>query len=574
MVLIQSAQTPVLTILGRPTGYAAATQNGEIAADRSRSITHEFVEIDLTAAHDCYNLPVAAKVAQAIRNTFGEDDDRVPIAPRRGNAGIWRIESSNLDPYRAVKELVHEGVSLGTVTIKSESITVKEDGHVMRKFERSPHDLLITLRDADSHLLRHVSNEEIISKIVDMGIGKIKKSVQRQIRRESGEYTGNKFFVLENVKPEERGNIPDCFVFEVPNIGKLKMWLNHRHQLRKCGYCGEKHDAICQVREKVNALVSEREQIRAKEGVSVKTYSDSTLRYANQTSLKSDIDAMSGGTMGNLMNAIGVDTQNVDTPNVIIVAGANDKKMNVSPPQYISSLKTIRERVADLVKSKENVAVLIPPKPLPDSLLSPEDTVKEEIFDDHVKEIATLGVKVWSNPIDRYEEDWGLHPSITQTAELLEYINQRVLEDFKTSYLLPSTSIDVLALPNKYWNVTSLYKYGCAACGSKTRNRWSNICDDCKAAADSSDVTPLAEDFERRVATIMDAELPMLSSDDADEIRCEQCEVIFHEIKDLRQHFAEEHPENEPKFKRGKLTTNQKDGKKGRRVKSTPTKSV
>ena len=380
--------------------------------------------------------------------------------------------------------------------------------------------------------------------------------------------------MLENVKPEERGNIPDCFVFDVPNIGKLKMWLNHRYQLRKCGYCGEKHDAICKVREKVNALVSEREQLRAKEGVNIKTYSDSMLRYANQSSLKSDIDAMSGGTMGNLMNAIGVDTQNVDVPNIIIVAGANDKKMNVSPPQYISSLKTIRERVADLVKSKKNVALVIPPKPLPDSLLSAEDTVKEQLFDEHVKEIGSLGVKVWNNPIALYEEDWGLHPSKTQTAELLEYINQRVLEDFKTPYLLPSTSVDVLTLPNKYWNVTSLYKYGCAACGSKTKNRWSNICNDCKAAADSSGDTPLAEDFARRVISIMDAELPTLWSDDVNVIRFEKCEVTFHDLKDLRQHFGEEHPENDPKFKRGKLTTKQKDGKKGRRTKSTPRKAV
>ena len=572
MVLVQSALVPCLTVLGRPTG----TQNyAEAAADNSRSITHEFVEIDLTTSNDCYSLPATAKVALAIRNTFGEDDDRVPIAPRRGNAGIWRIETSNLEPYRNVQELVHEGVKLGTVAIKSESITVKEDGHVMRQFQRSPHDLLITLRDADSHLLRHVSNEDIIAKIVDMGVGSIKKSVQRQLRRESGEYSGNKFFVLENVKPEDRSRIPDFFVFDVPDIGKLKMWINHRHQLRRCGYCGEKHDAICKVREKVNALVTEREELRAKEGIKVKTYSDSTLRYANQSSVQSDIDAMSGGTMGNLLNAIGVDAENIDTPNVVIVAGANEKRMNLSPPQYITSLQIIRERVANLQKSRQNVAILIPPKPMQEALVSAEDAVKEELFEDHIKQIEQSGVKVWRNPIERYDEDWGMHPSMTQTAELLEYINQRSVEDFDIPYLLPSTSVDVLALPNKYWNVNSLYKYGCAACASKTKNRWANICENCKTAAEGTDVTLLADEFAKRVKIIMDVEQPTLSSDDMDEIRCEQCEVTFHDIKDLRQHFADEHPENEPKFKRGKSNTQpNKDGKKGRRVKSFPSKAV
>ena len=570
MVLKQNSEVPCLSVPIRPSAspQMAAEAGRSFADATSKSITHEYVEIDLTTNNDCYNLPEASKVAHAIRNVFGEDDDRVTHAPRRGNAGVWTIETPNLDRYRQINDLIYEGITLGRVSVRSQKITVMEDGRIQRKFEHSPNDLLITLRDADSHLLRHVTNEQILEKIVDMGIGTIKKSVQRQIHRPSGEYSGNKFFVLQNVTPENRKNIPECFVFEVPTLGKLKMWVNHRYQLRKCGFCGEKHDAVCKIREKVNDLVNEREKIRMEEGFKVKTYSDSTLRYANQAALQSDIDAMSGGTVGNIVNAIGVDNRNTAVTNIVIMAGANEKRMNLTPAEYITSLAIIRDSVIALVQLKSNVALVPPPKPL--GLMSPEDVVKEEIFDDHLKKIEESGVKVWKNPIAYYDEDWGLHPSMTQTAELLEFINHKVYEEFKLPYQLPSASQEVLALPNKYSNVTSLYKYGCAACGRKERNRWPNICDGCKAEAANAE--GLAEDFVKRVEAVFDEENPALS--DGDHIKCEHCDVVFEDIKDLRNHFSEEHPDIEPKSKRTKSSQLNEDGKKGRRAKATPSKSL
>ncbi len=202
MVLLQNSQVPCISVPVRQAGSSqmAAEPGVSFADATSKSISHEYVEIDLTTNNDCYNLPEASKVAHAIRNVFGEDEDRVTHAPRRGNAGIWTIETPNLDRYRQVKDLTYEGAILGRVSVRSQKITVMEDGRIQRKFERSPNDLLITLRDADSHLLRHVTNAQILEKIVNMGIGKIKKAVQRQIHRPSGEYSGNKFFVLRALR--------------------------------------------------------------------------------------------------------------------------------------------------------------------------------------------------------------------------------------------------------------------------------------------------------------------------------------------------------------------------------------
>ena len=66
----------------------------------------------------------------------------------------------------------------------------------------------------------------------------------------------------------------------------------------------------------------------------------------------------------------------------------------------------------------------------------------------------------------------------------------------------------------------------------------------------------------------------MLRTPDSDNIRCEHCDVVFEEMKDIRKHFSDEHPDSEPKYKRGKSNQSNDDGKKGRRTKATPTKSI
>ena len=69
--------------------------------------------------------------------------------------------------------------------------------------------------------------------------------------------------------------------------------------------------------------------------------------------------------------------------------------------------------------------------------------------------------------------------------------------------------------------------------------------------------------------TRLDELMPQVGyeSDQFDELRCEECNITFHEIKEFRTHYSEIHPNLEPKFKR-KV---QHDDKKSRRNKG-PTK--
>ena len=169
----------------------------------------------------------------------------------------------------------------------------------------------------------------------------------------------------------------------------------------------------------------------------------------------------------------------------------------------------------------------------------------------------------------------GTQPSQQQSVELVNYINEWVKSDFGVPMLMNSATDDVMALPNKYWHVTSLYKYGCGACSSKERNKWYNICDLCKEVPKTDyEVIDAAKVFLTRLKEVEDSENPTLTHDDSDEaeLKCDTCNVVFDDVKELRKHFDESHPGKEVKFKRSRGAKSEK--KKGRRVKNHPSKSI
>ncbi len=533
---------------------------------------HEYVELDTTFFNDCRHLPPTATVILAVQRTFGEDDDRRIIYPPKGNDGVWKVETSNMEMYRKHKELLLNEERIARVSIRNEKITILENGKVQRRNVRNANDLLITLRYADSFPLSKIKDEDIIQAIVDLDIGSIKRAPQKQFDRSTGEFTGNKYFVLEGVSPEDRSKIPNEFAFNVEGLGKLLMSLSHRHQLRFCGFCGKKHDAVCAVRQKVDEMKKERDALKEEKNFSLRICGDSTIRYANEAAVAGNVEAMSGATTGNILNSLEVDDH--ESEQIVFITGSNEKKSsNVTTPEYLYTLKKIKERVLNLLENNKKVAIVPPPKPV--VFLDAEVEVRDEFYRNHLTELANNGVMVWENPIEHYEEDWGEHPSPDQTAELWKYVAEKVKAELGLDMLLKSATDDVIALPNKYWHVQSFYKYGCGACNSKEKNKWFSICDICKEAAKNDEVVKKQEEeYASRLEEIFNEENPSLEVEsEGDELKCDTCNVVFTEITDLRKHFKESHPETTMKFKRSRQ--NKDDGEtKGRRVKKNPTKSL
>ena len=107
-----------------------------------------------------------------------------------------------------------------------------------------------------------------------------------------------------------------------------------------------------------------------------------------------------------------------------------------------------------------------------------------------------------------------------------------------------------------YFHFHSLSRYGWRAWESKEKNKWLKISDDCKTQAQrDKDIArkecEMREDIQKR----LERELPALhdsSGDSDEEIKCDNCEVVFQDVNDVRNHFKQDHPGAEVKFKRGK----------------------
>ena len=54
------------------------------------------------------------------------------------------------------------------------------------------------------------------------------------------------------------------------------------------------------------------------------------------------------------------------------------------------------------------------------------------------------------------------------------------------------------------------------------------------------------------------------AGDSDEEIKCDNCEVVFQDVNDIRNHFKQDHPGSEVKFKRGK-SYNRKESKDEKR---------
>ena len=203
------------------------------------------------------------------------------------------------------------------------------------------------------------------------------------------------------------------------------------------------------------------------------------------------------------------------------------------------------------------------------NIITPEEQVKMEIFDEHLKLLADNGVSIWENPINIYDEDSGMHPSPTQTTMLLKFLNSKVDAEWKTQYLLPSATDEVISLSSKFQHVNSLYKYGCGACESKEKNSWYNVCNSCKDLAKLDDgVKNQAKQILAEIALRVQMDSPTPGGEPDKDIRCDICNVIFHELQELKDHYRSCHPDCDLKFKRGISSMSKQEndaGKRGRK---------
>ena len=445
--------------------------------------TTSFVEIDSSFCNDPYNLPENAKIVHAVSTQFSEDRSKRLIS--RGH-GVWHIQTENIELYKNAEFLEYGGQNVAKLSVKSENYVVNSEGRIIKSTssdDRSD-ELLVTLYQADTEWFREVQAQDIYKKIVAMGVGHVKRGLTQQMLPGSDVPNGNLFFILKGVGKDDLARIPHSFEFPSKRFGNLRMWVNFKGKIRKCFFCSNFHEGgECPTKTQIRAMETERDALLAKNGnkFQIKMYGDSTLRHVSQKALCGDVDAMSGGTTGNVLNAIDID-QNGDVPHIVIAAGQNELSPRHTREHFAWMQKCKNDRLLSLAQNK-TVTILAPPS---QSFVEAEGKIRERLFRENLIQLSekSKNITILDNPIDTYEMDGGKHPSREQTTVVVEYLHQRLGES-GIDLLLNSSSRDLMTTERYYRNVRSLYKFGCAACAGRLQNRWPLLCDKCEASAAS-----------------------------------------------------------------------------------------
>ena len=295
------------------------------------------------------------------------------------------------------------------------------------------------------------------------------------------------------------------------------------------------------------------------------------------------MDAMSGAATGNLLNAIEIDDDAKEVENLIIIAGQNDVSKPVPPEEFLWTLKKKEERLKELATVKK-IALLAPPTQSP-NFLPVEEKVKQLLFTENLLKIQEENgnITVWDNPCTQYESEDGRHPTVDQTLEIANFLNGKTKEYFETPYILSTADQKNVTSSIMYSKVNSLYKYGCAACNRKERNKWFFLCDLCKEEAKTDSwVHDMQKQFDELMTQIEQAENPMLPRDsDEEPASCELCQVQLGTAAEIRTHYDQKHPGIQPpptgEDIREKSKSRKHDGnpeKRNRRKQSAPEKSL
>ena len=567
--ITESADVPNTALLGGETSMgstADGTDTGGTAERESRS----YVELDLSAGFDCYRIKTVtrAELVHAIEKKFDADDTKRVIAPVRRDDTLWRIETEKINLYESADSLSNDNNELiATVNIRKQYSHRTPEGRVFWSKKETPprgqrqsggNELLITLYEANTDKFRHVTNDMLTLEIVKMGAGEIKKSVRPQPACPGSAVPGkNKYFVLQNV---DKSKISPFFVFyDNETDTNVRLYLNYFGKPRRCNFCGESHDGECELKQKIRALEEERRAATAPTGkLPIKTYSDSTLRYAREQALSSDVDAMSGGAMGNILNAMEVDQGVVD--NVILVAGTNELHRRMEVEEFVLVMENTAKRITEIGKSRK-LAILPPPEHTNTDTLEQAKSLAETL-----EKVNDGGVTVLKNPIDSYDEDWGKHPTREQTVALINFLDEQAKILFDVPLKLESATDDVLCAPRFYKGITPLYRFGCSGCNDRTKNKWQNLCDACRQTAfEDPDILSKAGGIRNREKQIYELANPQMvgvgdsksgGSDDqlsdGGDLTCPFCSIAMENSVAFNQHFKVHHPEEKIKSVRDK----------------------
>ena len=320
---------------------------------------------------------------------------------------------------------------------------------------------LLTFRRAGQGALANIPAQLFDKAIED---AKLQLIVPTKMQRIKGTqiYNGNRFCVVET--PEDKNTIPASFPITDPTTTKIhSILVNYKGQERYCARCNITHVEQCPELKAFYEARNQREEMRKSNKITAKIYSDSTLRHGNALGLSADVCTMSGGGLGQIVQATLDDPDSMDKETIVIIGGTNDIKQHnfTDNGTFAKNIDISLQKLQEAAKAapqKQIVLVNQNPCAEEEAYQAPNDVVRRRYLHHMVKKTAEATENVSVVEVE-YDIDETGHPTIDGTWQIITQLSEAQLTK------IPLVWNEAYACSEKpYRDVEAIYRYGCNGC--------------------------------------------------------------------------------------------------------------
>ena len=454
-----------------PSNKGSAESTGEGTEDeRDEQPDVEYLEIDTRLPEWLYNQVTDMEIARALDVEFNDDPTKSVEdigRYRSSQKGIFRIDSADYSRYEG-RSLPIRGKDLpfqprfrrpaNTNFRRHNDDRRSNDGRSDRRQRKD--GTLITIYQAYRLENRHLANELFDDHFVNLGI-EIVKTTLPQFRKGTTVLNNNRYLVVQKLddNPELRNKIGSSIV-----IGGRKFNMVYTGLEKWCYECRKVHGYCCPKRARNEFLQKLRQDKTSKR----KLYSDSIAQHANVPALTTDIACMSGGGIGQLINAIPLDEKHDE---VVLIGGTNEVAYTKNANEYVFTIEKSLQKLSKLAEVVPTTFVL-PCVPL----TTPDMKAKADFLEESVRKIPTVKVLKLEN-IEH--EDDSIHPSEPGTVAMVKQ-----LDSFFNGEIVLEGVEDSELTTRRYGKVETLYKVGCRGCDNLDYTPF--LCTDCRETAENT----------------------------------------------------------------------------------------
>ena len=354
-----------------------------------------------------------------------------------------------------------------------------------QKQEERRDGLLITLKKAATGAAYSIPAAEF-DKILERHNLELIVPTKLQRVKHTQVFNGNRFCVIK--PPEDLKRIPSTI--SIPYINKtFNFRLTFNGMEYFCSRCHTTHTTQCPELKKFYEAKERKEEMENNGEIQTKIYSDSTLRKVDTLGLTADVCAMSGGGLGQIIQATLDDPFRIAQDRLVIMGGTNDKKEQNFPSteQFAANVDKSLLKLEQAAANAPNIKIYLAQQHPYDGD-NVDNGLSSLTVDQMIRNVYTNGcIDALADKLDNvevlsvtYEADPTGHPSDLGTQQILQQLHDIELTP---APLIWNNDFIVSAKP--YQRVEAIYRYGCNSCDkfgdgcSRERHSHQLLCDDC-----------------------------------------------------------------------------------------------